>query len=320
MARRDEERERWMGRGEPYGDDERRFRAERGEESARRPRDWRDDDRLHDWRGGGQPERSGEPSARWTRERERETQWSDEDYGRDAEREPARPDFGYGGGYREGGRSERFGAREEEGRYGAGWPGARYGEGRGERGPRGSTTYGPGGERGYEGEYQGQGAGRYGYRYEGEGTGWRGTFGRGEPWERGEEREQGPMARLKEGVRKLTGKGPKGYRRSDERIQEDVSERIARSGVDASGVEVKVASGEVTLTGFVERREDKRLLDDLVDDVFGVEEVHNHLRLSRGDQPGIPLSAGTATTGTGTTMSAQPGGKKPEQGQQPGRR
>jgi osmotically-inducible protein OsmY len=80
-------------------------------------------------------------------------------------------------------------------------------------------------------------------------------------------------------------RGPKGYTRSDERIHEEVCERIARSGVAADEVEVRVENREVTLTGTVHDRREKWWLEDLTDDVFGVEEVHNHLRVAR-PEPG----------------------------------
>ncbi len=120
------------------------------------------------------------------------------------------------------------------------------------------------------------------------------------------EEEQGPFERmgerLKEGFRKLTGRGPKGYRRSDDRIREDVSERIARSWVNAEDVEVHVEHGEVTLTGFVSNREEKRALEDIADDVFGVEEVHNHTRLRRES-----MSAAGTTLPQGQSASGQQG-------------
>jgi hypothetical protein len=76
-------------------------------------------------------------------------------------------------------------------------------------------------------------------------------------------------------------RGPKGFTRSDERITEDVCERLARSGVDARDVEVKVEKGEVTLTGTVGSRVEKWTLEEAADDAYGVVEVHNHLRISR---------------------------------------
>ncbi len=78
------------------------------------------------------------------------------------------------------------------------------------------------------------------------------------------------------------GKGPKGYRRSDERIRVDVSEAIAyTSGVDARDVEVSVLGGVVTLLGTVRQRLDKRRLEIIAESIDGVAEVQNELRLAR---------------------------------------
>lgn len=77
------------------------------------------------------------------------------------------------------------------------------------------------------------------------------------------------------------GRGPKGYRRSDERIHEDVCERMtAHGGLDARQIELIVENGEVTIEGTVEDRPAKRLAEDLAHSVGGVEDVHNRLRLS----------------------------------------
>jgi osmotically-inducible protein OsmY len=81
------------------------------------------------------------------------------------------------------------------------------------------------------------------------------------------------------------GRGPKGYRRSDERIRDDVSDRLSDdSWLDASDVEVKVEGAEVTLTGFVASRDDKRRAEDLAERVSGVDNVQNQLRVRRDDQ------------------------------------
>ncbi len=78
------------------------------------------------------------------------------------------------------------------------------------------------------------------------------------------------------------GKGPKGYRRSDERIREDVCEAIADQGhIDASDVEVVVEDGVVILSGTVGLRHQKRALEMLVETCRGVDEVRNELRLKR---------------------------------------
>src|SRR5262249_7620678 len=85
------------------------------------------------------------------------------------------------------------------------------------------------------------------------------------------------------------GKGPKGYKRSDERIKEDVSEALKNdSDVDASNIEIDVQGGEVTLRGEVQSRREKRAAEDCAQDVAGVDDVTNQLRVrassERGDE------------------------------------
>lgn len=78
------------------------------------------------------------------------------------------------------------------------------------------------------------------------------------------------------------GKGPKAYTRSDDRIHDDVCERLTRHPlVDASLMDVQVKDGEVTLTGEVMDRRMKHLAEDVVDEVHGVKEIHNQLRVFR---------------------------------------
>jgi hypothetical protein len=137
-----------------------------------------------------------------------------------------------------------------------------------------------GGERGWRGEPRGRETERPWVDPGAERTG-RDTRGMVE-WE-----DRGPLAWLRArfgGGPERRARGPKGYSRSDDRIHEDVCERIARSGVDAGEVEVKVENREVTLTGTVGDRDEKWWLEQVVDDVFGVEEVHNHLRIHRGER------------------------------------
>lgn len=79
------------------------------------------------------------------------------------------------------------------------------------------------------------------------------------------------------------GIGPKGYRRSDERIREDVSDRLmTHPDVDASDIEVAVADGVVTLSGTVEDRHQKRISEFIADDVVGVDDVRNQLEVRHG--------------------------------------
>ena len=78
------------------------------------------------------------------------------------------------------------------------------------------------------------------------------------------------------------GLGPRGYQRGDERLREDVCDRLTEHGeVDARDMEVTVSAGEVTLTGTAPTRTQKRLAEDIADAVSGVIEVHNRLRVQR---------------------------------------
>lgn len=81
------------------------------------------------------------------------------------------------------------------------------------------------------------------------------------------------------------GKGPKGWKRSSERIREDVCERLADDHMlDASEIEVTVQDNEVTLSGTVTEREDKRRAERLVEQCSGVEHVQNNLRVASRSQ------------------------------------
>lgn len=79
------------------------------------------------------------------------------------------------------------------------------------------------------------------------------------------------------------GVGPKGYRRSDERIREEVSDRLmTHPDVDASDIEVHVANGIITLGGTVPDRHQKRIADLIAEDIVGVDDVHNELHVRHG--------------------------------------
>ncbi len=78
------------------------------------------------------------------------------------------------------------------------------------------------------------------------------------------------------------GRGPKNYQRSDERIREDVCERLTMDhDIDASELEVDVQGGVVTLNGSVNERHAKRLAEDIADSVRGVKDVQNNIRVTR---------------------------------------
>jgi hypothetical protein len=84
------------------------------------------------------------------------------------------------------------------------------------------------------------------------------------------------------------GKGPKNWTREDASIREDVCEVLAYgSGLDVSDVDVLVRDAEVTLEGTVPDRRTKRVVEDMVEDVRGVRDVHNRLRVRGHDQDDI---------------------------------
>jgi hypothetical protein len=107
------------------------------------------------------------------------------------------------------------------------------------------------------------------------------------------------------GVRR--GLGPRNYVRSDARIEEDVNERLSHGHLDATDVEVRVENGEVTLSGTVRSRGDKRLAEDIADDVSGVRHVQNNLRVQDN------WTAGGMTPGMGAG-SSQGSGQGSSQG------
>lgn len=80
------------------------------------------------------------------------------------------------------------------------------------------------------------------------------------------------------------GRGPRNYQRSDDRIREDICERLMRAWMDADDVDVRVEKGEVTLSGTVRSRDEKRAIEDLAEDVLGVKDVQNEIRVAREQQ------------------------------------
>ncbi|HXG63848.1 MAG TPA: BON domain-containing protein [Blastocatellia bacterium] len=159
--------------------------------------------------------------------------------------------------------------------------------------------------------YPGRTEGRYGYGRGGREDYERGYGGRGEErgwWDRAtdevsswfgdEEAEQ--RRRMDEARRgQHRGRGPRGYQRSDERIREDINDRLTdHPFLDASDIEVSVNNGEVTLSGTVNSRDDKRLAEDIAEDISGVKNVENRLRVS---QQGAAATGTMGTTATGAT-------------------
>jgi CBS domain-containing protein len=264
------------GGGSPLTDDERRElderrrRFERGEGRDRFGEGFGDFDDRD--RGGG---------FRFREEDDRRAAFPGSFSGADAggERGPGRMHGGYGGeGY------SHYGARP--GPESAGDPWGSVG-GSGARKGHGSTRSGVLRSRGFGGEENYDRGMMSGLRY--------GDFGRGERPGAGEHR----------------GRGPRGYARSDGRVCEDVCERLSEDeAVDASGIDVRVEAGEVTLAGTVGSRDEKRRAEDLAERVSGVRHVQNDLRVGRDAEagPGADQRGGGAGGQRGETAAPATGG------------
>lgn len=211
-------------------------------------------------------------------------------------------------------------------RGGGGWANERsYSSGR-DYGDRGY------GLRGENREYGGMPDRDYGWRSEPAASSYTGmSYG---PYERprpqydadmdyGRQGYGGPYGRERSGAREWSstegwrvpgpyaGRGPRGYQRTDDRIRDDINERLTAHGlIDASDVESRVVNGEVTLTGFVDSRAAKRAAEDLAEDVYGVREVHNQLRVrSHAGDEGVGRTSVlglTETQSQNTRTSAAP--------------
>lgn len=107
-------------------------------------------------------------------------------------------------------------------------------------------------------------------------------------------------------ARGYRGRGPKNYSRSDERIQEDISERLwDADDVDASDVTVEVQNGEVTLRGNVEKRHIKHRIEDIVDSCGGVKDIHNEIRVQPRNE--WPYDKGAAAGNDGNPATRKQG-------------
>ncbi|HEX4453881.1 MAG TPA: BON domain-containing protein [Kofleriaceae bacterium] len=76
------------------------------------------------------------------------------------------------------------------------------------------------------------------------------------------------------------GKGPANFTRSDERIEQLVGEALQDDDqLDATGITVEVAYGEVILDGMVTDHRIKRMAEDVALHVRGVHDVQNRIRI-----------------------------------------
>jgi hypothetical protein len=113
-----------------------------------------------------------------------------------------------------------------------------------------------------------------------------------------------------------TGRGPKGYKRSDQQIIEDACQRLERDGeIDASDIEVSAEDGVIRLRGTVPDRQTKRRAEECVESIYGARDVMNELRVEQqGSQRGQGAQGARAWEGTQASQSGR--GSQPSQGAQ----
>ena len=132
----------------------------------------------------------------------------------------------------------------------------------------------------------------YNYGY-GSRRGRLGSYGEGDQYYRkGYWHITGPYSEREEWRRPgpHTGQGPRGLEGSDEKIHEEVCDRLTRHGwIDASNIEVSVEDNQVWLRGTVRDRRMKRMAEDTAETVAGVVDVHNRLTIERVDSEELPL-------------------------------
>lgn len=104
---------------------------------------------------------------------------------------------------------------------------------------------------------------------------------------------------------RYAGVAPKGYRRSDDRIKEEINDALTQDHhIDASEIDVSVDSGVVTLKGTVNERRMKRLAEDCAERIRGVSDVRNELR--------VQSESSSSKKTTSDLMSSSSDGKSSE--------
>ena len=116
-----------------------------------------------------------------------------------------------------------------------------------------------------------------------------------------------------------TGRGPKGYKRSDQQIIEEACQRLERDGdIDASEIEVTAEDGVIRLRGTVHDRRTKRRAEECIESIYGARDVMNELRVTHEGreqwQGGRGAQASQASQGTQGSQGAQTPGMRPGAG------
>lgn len=102
------------------------------------------------------------------------------------------------------------------------------------------------------------------------------------------------------------GRGPRQYTRSDERILEDVCERLTDDDyIDASDITVRVDSAMVTLSGEVGERWMKHRAEDIADACSGVRQVENRIRVQGGSASQGSHASRSGASGGGNAVRSE---------------
>ena len=106
------------------------------------------------------------------------------------------------------------------------------------------------------------------------------------------------------------GRGPRNYTRSDDRIVDDLIDRMTEHHeLDATQILVMVEGGVVTLTGEVPERRMKHLAEDIADEVTGVRDIENRIRVDNGmssfGPPGQAVRSGDNQVGSAFSSSGR---------------
>lgn len=258
---RREDEEDWNAQG-PEG---RNWRED--EYQARRGQDWGGQSRgqwsqgpqrnQDEWRGGSERDRmQSHGTHRWGSERN----WDIERNMGGQGRGNWQSDQGWDRGNQDWQSSRGGGMQSDRGWDRENWQGGRQGSWSGDRwqsnAPRSGQREHPHSDWGNANE-----------RYEGlGGRGWR----------------EGLDDAMRDRSGQYAGRGPRSYKRTDSRIEEDINDRLTQHPmIDASDIEVSVQNGEVTLRGHVETRDAKRLAEDVAEGVFGAKDVNNQIRIKQ---------------------------------------
>ncbi len=310
-ARRDRDRDRDEWRSGERGPPE----EERESRDSFYPGNYGFQEGDYTGRTGGDPERqpySQNPYGRYPGQERQSGEWRERPSPRYGQREPYNMSTSGRGG---------SGSRYSESQYGQqgqgrsdpyGQYGSQYGSNRGGRGEYGERSFneGPFADTSEPPGYFGTG------NYADGGASYGGGFDQrsrsrnygsfSEDTMRSADNRQGWQGRPQQ-QRYRTG--PKGYTRSDERLREDISERLMMAdSIDSSEVTVSVKDCKVVLEGTVPTRYMKHAIEDLVDAAPGVQDIDNRIRVERTESQYGSGQSGAGQTATSGTVYGSTGG------------